>query len=124
MFLIRITIIANLMQTSPEAKPPEYRPLRVELRLTRSEQAALKAICTEERIDRATLIEAFIADLTKSERCVAPDFEWWLECRAFSHPDLACYGRFESPRTTTRTEIDRRLRWLYLWQMRAWGMDL
>jgi hypothetical protein len=111
------------MQMSPEANRPEYHVLNVELRLTREEHAALKALCTEERIDRTTLLEAFIADLTKSARCVAPDFEWWLESRAFSHPDLACYGRFETPRTTTRTEIDRRLRWLFLWQTRAWGMD-
>lgn len=98
---------------------PDYRTLKIHVCLTKEEHAALKAICTEERISRSTLLEAFIADITQSSRCVAPIFDGWFDQRGFSHPELSCYGRYESPATTPEAEIIRRCRWLLRWQEKA-----
>jgi len=97
----------------------DFRTLNIPICLTKEEHAALKAICTEERIGRSTLLEAFIADLTQSSRCVTPGFEGWLELRRFGHPELTCYGCHESPATTPDAEIARRLGWLLRWHEKA-----
>jgi hypothetical protein len=117
MFLIRSTFIVKI----PFKKRTRsgYRTLKIPLCLTKEEHAALKAICTEERISRSTLLEAFIADVTQSSRCVAPLFDHWLEQRGFSHPELSCYGRYETPATTPDVEIARRYQWLLRWHEKA-----
>lgn len=97
----------------------EFRTLNIPVCLTKEEHAALKAIRAEERVGRSTLLEAFIADLTQSSRCVSPGFEGWLELRRFGHPELTCYGRHESPATISDAEIARRLGWLLRWHEKA-----
>lgn len=100
----------------PLDSPPKFRTLTLKVRVTPEEHAALKAICTDERIGYPALFEAFIADATRSRRSRGPDFDWWFERREFGHPCLSCHGKGETP---AGDEIARRSRWLWLWREKA-----
>lgn len=99
---------------------PRFRTLKIPVRLTKEEHAALKALCTEKRITYSILLEALVADVTKSRRSCGVDFDWWFEKRAFSHPELSCYGCNETRETVSETEVRRRLKWLWSWREKSW----